>query len=491
MVTPGIDREHRALSEKVYADDSGVKPRYWIAEALADELFKDGYTVLETKQGNDLAGLEYEPLLPYATKAAEASGRKAFYLIADDYVTMDDGTGIVHLAPAFGEDDYRIGRQHELPFVQLVGLDGTLTEEVADFAGQFVKDADAGIIAKLEADGLLILAQPYEHNYPHCWRCDTPLIYYARNTWFIEMTKVRDDLLKNNQKINWLPPSVRDGRFGNFLENVVDWGLSRERYWGTPLPVWQCESCDHEHLVGSIEELKAMSPNCPDDIELHKPYIDAVHLDCPSCEGRMKRVPEVIDGWYDSGAMPFAQYHYPFENKEYFKARFPADFISEAQDQTRGGFYSLLAISTVLFDEPSYRNVIVMGLVQDEKGQKMSKHLGNVVDPMEVMGKFGADAFRWYFYANSNPWLASRFSEGAVTDYQRKFMSTLWNTLAFFTMYAGLDGYDPQDTSLPEPEYNEMDRWLRSKLQTLVQTVDKNLNGVCRPRPRSASSWSR
>lgn len=464
------------LNSNAYKPVEGVKPRYWIAEDLVEKLFEDTFTILETKTGTELAGLEYEPLLPYATALADSQGKKAFYLIADNYVTMEEGTGIVHLAPAFGEDDYRLGRQNGLPFVQLVSLDGALTEEVTDFAGQWVKDADPAIIKKLDEDGLLVLEHKYEHSYPHCWRCDTPLIYYARNTWFIEMTKLRDDLLKNNKTVNWLPASVRDGRFGHFLENVVDWGLSRERYWGTPLPVWQCGDCDHEHMIGSIAELKEMSPNCPDEIELHKPYIDEVNLNCPECDGLMQRVPEVIDGWFDSGAMPFAQYHYPFENKELFEEHFPADFISEAQDQTRGWFYSMMAIGTVLFDQSPYKNVIMMGLVQDKDGQKMSKHLGNVVDPMAIMDTYGADAFRWYFYANSNPWLPSRFSEEAVTELQRKFMSTIWNTLGFFTMYAGLDEYDPQNKNLPEPRYSQMDLWLSSRLQSLILTVDKGLS---------------
>lgn len=471
------DNEEQALplNSYAYASQNGHMPRYIIAKELADRLFEGVYTILETFTGSELVGLKYEPLFPYAIDLVTQSKKEAYKVLADDYVTLEDGTGIVHTAPAFGEDDYRVGRKHDLAFVQFVDTTGKLTEEVTDFAGMDVKAADPQILNYLEKHGLLLHAPRFEHSYPHCWRCDTPLIYYARNAWFIEMTKVRDRLLANNQLINWLPASVRDGRFGNFLENVVDWGLSRERYWGTPFPMWQCESCHHEHMIGSIEELKSMSDNCPEDIELHKPYIDQVHLTCPSCQGQMTRVPEVIDGWFDSGAMPFAQYHYPFENEAYFEERFPADFISEAQDQTRGWFYSLLAISTVIFDKPPYHNVIVMGLVQDEKGQKMSKHKGNVVDPWTVLDKYGSDAIRWYFYANSNPWLPSRYSDASVTEYQRKFMGTFWNTLAFFTMYAGLDGYSPLDESLPKPSYTQMDQWLISTLQTVIETVDSKL----------------
>lgn len=449
--------------------------QYIMAESLVEGFFGQGnYEVLEHFKGEELVGRHYEPLFTYGLEIIKKSKKDAFYVVSADYVTLEDGTGIVHIAPAFGEDDAKVGRQYNLPLVQLVEPDGTMSQDVTDFAGEWVKDADFGIMDKLEDEHLLMRRQVYEHNYPHCWRCDTPLIYYARNTWFIEMTKLRDNLVANNRTVNWIPENVREGRFGNFLENVVDWGLSRERYWGTPLPVWQCE-CGHEHCIGSIEELKAMSTDCPDDIELHKPYIDRVHVTCPACGGEMHRVAEVIDGWFDSGAMPFAQYHYPFENKEKFEENFPADFISEAQDQTRGWFYSLMAISTLLFDQSPYENVVVMGLVQDQEGRKMSKHLGNVVDPWDVLNKQGADAVRWYFYHNSQPWLPSRFSDDAVSEGQRKFMGTLWNTLAFYTLYADIDQFDPAKYTLDYSTLGVMDRWVLAKLANLTAKVDSGL----------------
>lgn len=449
--------------------------RYIMAEALLDAVFGEGcYEVLESKIGHELEGMRYEPIFPYGEKQIAAMKKDAFYLVADDYVTMSDGTGIVHIAPAFGEDDARLGRNYDLPFVQLVKPDGTMDEDVTGFGGVFCKEADAGLMDRLEENGRMLRRQSFEHNYPHCWRCDTPLIYYARNTWFIQMTKLRDNLVANNQTVNWIPENVRDGRFGNFLENVVDWGLSRERYWGTPLPVWRCE-CGYDHCIGSIEELKSMSENCPDDIELHKPYIDQVNVKCPKCGRTMKRVSEVIDCWFDSGAMPFAQYHYPFENKELFEKHFPSDFISEAQDQTRGWFYSLMAISTLLFDQSPYQNVVVMGLVQDKDGRKMSKHLGNVVDPWDVLNKQGADAIRWYFYHGSQPWLPSRFSDEAVSEGQRKFMGTLWNTLAFYTLYADIDQFDPSAYTLDYEKLSVMDRWLLAKLKDVCDKVDSGL----------------
>ncbi len=464
--------DHKDKTSACY--EAGTK--YIMAESLVEGFFGEGnYEVLERYKGEELAGMHYEPLFTYGRNQVEKAKKDAYYVVSADYVTLEDGTGIVHIAPAFGEDDAKIGRQYNLPFVQLVEPDGTMSQDVTDFAGQWVKDADFGLMDKLEEEGLLLRRQVYEHNYPHCWRCDTPLIYYARNTWFIEMTKLRDELVANNRTVNWIPENVREGRFGNFLENVVDWGLSRERYWGTPLPVWQCE-CGHEHCMGSIEELKSMSENCPDDIELHKPYIDRVQVKCPECGGLMHRVPEVIDGWFDSGAMPFAQYHYPFENKEKFEENFPAAFISEAQDQTRGWFYSLMAISTLLFEQSPYENVIVMGLVQDQDGRKMSKHLGNVVDPWDVLNKQGADAIRWYFYHNSQPWLPSRFSDESVSEGQRKFMATLWNTLAFYTLYAEIDQFDPSKYRLDYNTLGVMDRWVLAKLNTLTAKVDAGLD---------------
>ena len=391
-----------------------------------------------------------------------------------DYVTLTDGTGVVHIAPAFGEDDSQVGRRYDLPFVQLVDEKGDMTKET-DWAGTFCKDADMPILQALEDKGLLYDAPKFEHSYPHCWRCGTPLIYYARESWFIKMTAVKEDLIRNNNTINWIPKSIGKGRFGDWLENVQDWGISRNRYWGTPLNIWQCE-CGHMHSIGSIAELKEMSDNCPDDIELHRPYIDSVTIKCPECGKEMHRVPEVIDCWFDSGAMPFAQHHYPFENKDLFEQQFPADFISEAVDQTRGWFYSLLAISTLIFNKAPYKNVIVLGHVQDENGQKMSKSKGNAVDPFDALQQYGADAIRWYFYSNSAPWLPNRFHGKAVVEGQRKFMGTLWNTYAFFVLYANIDEFDATKYTLEYEKLSVMDKWLLSKLNSMVKSVDENLN---------------
>ena len=448
--------------------------KYILADALVSKVFgeEEKPVVLEKVKGESLKGLEYEPLFDYAKDIVK--DKKAYYVVCDSYVTLTDGTGIVHCAPAFGEDDARVGKDNDLPFVQLVNEEGKFLPEVTDFAGVFVKDADIDIIKKLKQENKLLKAENYEHSYPFCWRCDTPLLYYARDTWFIAMTKVRDMLVKNNNTVNWMPDNIKQGRFGNFLENVIDWGLSRERYWGTPLPIWEC-SCGHKEAIGSIEELKQKSSDCPEDIELHKPYIDNVHLNCPKCNGKMKRVTEVIDCWFDSGCMPFAQWHYPFENKEIFAENFPADFISEAIDQTRGWFYTLMAISTLLFDKAPYKNVIVLGHVQDKDGKKMSKHTGNVVDPWTVLDKQGADAVRWYFYTNSSPWLPNRFYEEAVNEGQRKFMGTLWNTYAFFVLYANIDNFNPNDYKLEYDKLAPMDKWILSRLNSLVKFVDEGL----------------
>lgn len=452
---------------------------YYIAGELAGKLFGDETEreIISSCKGKELAGMEYEPLFPYGAEQIAESGKKAFVVTYDDYVTLSDGTGIVHIAPAFGEDDSRVGKNFGLPFVQLVDTEGKMTAETEEFAGVFCKEADAGLIRKLAMEKRLIGKLPYEHSYPFCWRCDTALIYYARDTWFIEMTKLRGNLIRNNKTINWMPETIRDGRFGNFLDNVVDWGISRERYWGTPLPIWEC-GCGHRHMIGSIGELKSMSTDCPDDIELHKPYIDAVHITCSECGGRMSRVSEVIDCWFDSGSMPFAQWHYPFENKETFEDQYPANFISEAVDQTRGWFYTLLAISTLLFDNASFRNCIVLGLVLDKEGIKMSKHKGNVVDPWEVLDKQGADAVRWYFYTASAPWLPSRFSADSVIEAQRKFMGTLWNTYAFYVMYANIDNFIFNAKEFADSQANlpVIDRWLLSRLNSLVDKVDRGLD---------------
>ena len=453
---------------------------YYMANALLDKvlgsLAKDdapAYEILENFKGADLEYKEYEPLFECQKIPCEKQGKKAHFVTCDSYVTMSDGTGIVHIAPAFGEDDANVGRKYDLPFVQFVDAAGNLTEETS-FAGLFVKDADPKVLVDLDSRGLLFDAPKFEHDYPFCWRCDTPLIYYARESWFIKMTAVRDDLIRNNNTINWIPESIGTGRFGDWLKNVQDWGVSRDRYWGTPLNIWECE-CGHRHSIGSIEELKSMSDNCPEKIELHRPYIDAVTIKCPKCQKQMTRVKEVIDCWFDSGAMPFAQWHYPFENEEIFNDNFPADFISEAVDQTRGWFYSLLAISTLIFNKAPYKNVIVLGHVQDENGQKMSKSKGNAVDPFDALKEHGADAIRWYFYSNSAPWLPNRFHKAAVTEGQRKFMGTLWNTYAFFVLYANIDEFDATKYTLEKDKLGVLDKWMLSKLNTLVKEVDDNL----------------
>ena len=455
---------------------------YYMAEALLDKVLgglaneEEGvkaYEVLETYKGKDLEYKEYEPLYACAGEAAAKQNKKGHYVTCDSYVTMTDGTGIVHIAPAFGEDDSKVGKKYDLPFVQFVDGKGELTAETP-YAGVFVKKADPMVLADLDKEGKLFDAPKFEHDYPFCWRCDTPLIYYARESWFIKMTAVKDDLIRNNNTINWIPESIGKGRFGAWLENVQDWGISRNRYWGTPLNVWECE-CGCQHSIGSIAELKEMSDNCPDDIELHRPYIDAVTIKCPKCGRQMHRVPEVIDCWFDSGSMPFAQHHYPFENKDLFEQQFPAKFISEAVDQTRGWFYSLLAISTLLFNKAPYENVIVLGHVQDADGQKMSKSKGNAVDPFDALQKHGADAIRWYFYENSAPWLPNRFHDKAVTEGQRKFMGTIWNTYAFFVLYANIDDFDATKYTLEYDKLPVMDKWILSKLNTLVKTVDNNL----------------
>ena len=455
---------------------------YYMAEALLDKVLgklakeegEKAYEVLETYKGTDLEYKAYEPLFACAGEAAAKQKKKAHFVTCDNYVTMSDGTGIVHIAPAFGEDDSRIGRNYELPFVQFVDGQGNLTKETP-YAGVFVKKADPMVLTDLDKEGKLFDAPKFEHDYPHCWRCDTPLIYYARESWFIKMTAVKDDLIRNNNTINWIPESIGKGRFGDWLENVQDWGISRNRYWGTPLNIWQCE-CGHMHSIGSRQELFEMSGDeRAKTVELHRPYIDEITLKCPECGGEMQRVPEVIDCWFDSGAMPFAQHHYPFENKELFEQQFPANFISEAVDQTRGWFYSLLAESTLLFNKAPYKNVIVLGHVQDENGQKMSKSKGNAVDPFDALNKYGADAIRWYFYINSAPWLPNRFHGKAVVEGQRKFMSTLWNTYAFFVLYADIDNFDPTKYELNYDQLPVMDKWLLSRLNTTVQAVDNDL----------------
>ena len=455
---------------------------YYMAVALLDTVLgklgdeENGvkaYEVLETYKGQDLEYKEYEPLYQCAYDCAAKQNKKAFYVTCDTYVTLTDGTGVVHIAPAFGEDDAKVGRKYDMPFVQLVDEKGELGK-TTPFAGLFVKKADPEVLKDLDGRGLLFDAPKFEHSYPHCWRCDTPLIYYARESWFIKMTAVKDDLIANNNTINWIPESIGKGRFGDWLENVQDWGISRNRYWGTPLNIWECE-CGCQHSIGSIEELKSMSDNCPDEIELHRPYIDNVTIKCPKCGKEMHRVPEVIDCWFDSGSMPFAQYHYPFENQELFEKHFPADFISEAVDQTRGWFYSLLAISTLIFNKAPYKNVIVLGHVQDENGQKMSKSKGNAVDPFDALEKYGADAIRWYFYINSAPWLPNRFHGKAVTEGQRKFMGTLWNTYAFFVLYANIDEFDATKYTLEYEKLSVMDKWLLSKLNSAIKAVDEDL----------------
>ena len=462
---------------------------YYMAQALCDTVLGEGtYDVLETFVGKDLEYKEYEPLFDYAVATCEKQHKKAFYIVCDNYVTLTDGTGVVHIAPAFGEDDSKVGRKYDLPFVQLVDGKGEMTKETP-WAGMFCKKADPEVLKALRESGLLFSAPVFEHSYPHCWRCDTPLIYYARESWFIKMTAVKDDLIRNNNTINWIPESIGKGRFGDWLENVQDWGVSRNRYWGTPLNIWECE-CGCQHAIGSQAELKSMSPNYTDvvkkyakemdqeangEVELHRPFIDDVTITCPKCGKQMHRVPEVIDCWFDSGSMPFAQHHYPFENKELFEQQFPADFISEAGDQTRGWFYSLLAISTLIFNKAPYKNVIVLGHVQDENGQKMSKSKGNAVDPFDALQTYGADAIRWYFYINSAPWLPNRFHGKAVIEGQRRFMGTLWNTYAFFVLYANIDNFDATKYTLEYDKLPVMDKWLLSKLNSLIKEVDDDL----------------
>lgn len=451
-----------------YAKIEANGEKYILAEALVSSLFED-YTVLECKLGSEYEMMRYKPLFDYLDL-----GETAHYIVNDSYVTLTDGTGIVHIAPAFGEDDAKVGKKYGLPFIQMVNERGRFVEDAVDLNGVFAKEADKLIIEKLKSNGTLFKELMYEHSYPYCWRCDTPLLYYARSSWFIEMTKLRDQLLKNNASVNWMPPTIGTGRMGNFLENVIDWGISRERYWGTPLPIWICPDCGKKIVIGSKEELKKLSGR-QEDVELHKPYIDEVTIPC-ECGSVMKRTPEVIDCWYDSGSMPFAQWHYPFENKDIFDKVFPADFISEAVDQTRGWFYTLLAISTLIFDKSPFKNCIVLGHVNDKDGIKMSKHKGNVVDPWSILDKQGADAVRWYFYTGSSPWLPSRFYEDAVSEAQRKFMGTLWNTYAFYVLYADIDGYDPSKYIIKDTQLSQMDRWILSGLNTLVKTVDEGLN---------------
>jgi len=461
--------------EKVKNDDGEMVLKY-----STDATDGKAYVKLESYKGTDLEGLEYEPLYEAAETAAAKQHKKAHFIVVDDYVTMSDGTGIVHIAPAFGEDDGRVGRKYDLPFVQFVTAEGNMSDETP-FAGLFVKDADPKVLVDLDSRNLLFSAPKFEHDYPFCWRCDTPLIYYARESWFIKMTEVSDRMVANNNTVNWIPEGIGKGRFGEWLKNVQDWGLSRDRYWGTPLNVWECEGCGKRDAIGSIAELRERGKmedgsEVPEDIELHRPFVDGVVLTCPDCGKPMKRVPEVIDCWFDSGAMPFAQWHYPFENEDIFNDNFPADFISEAVDQTRGWFYSLMAISTLLFDKAPYKNVIVLGHVQDKDGQKMSKSKGNAVDPMEALNKYGADSIRWYFYTNSQPWLPNRFHEDAVLEGQRKFMGTLWNTYAFYILYAEIDQFDPTKYTLDKASLSVMDKWLLSKLNTAVKVFDENMS---------------
>ena len=456
--------------DETYVEIEADGTRYILAEALVSKFFED-YTVIEKRTGKEYEGTEYEPLFSWAQGSFR---EKAYYVVCDGYVTLTDGTGVVHIAPAFGEDDYKVGRKYRLPVVQLVNERGCFDGRCPELDGLFAKKADKRIMEMLEEKGLLFRKLPFEHSYPFCWRCDTPLLYYARSSWFIEVTKVKDRLIAANRSVNWMPETIKEGRMGNFLENVIDWGLSRDRYWGTPLPVWVCEDCGEIEVIGSKAELKEKC-GVTGEIELHRPYLDGLSCTCPKCGGRMKRTPEVIDCWFDSGSMPFAQYHYPFENKDLFEETFPADFISEAVDQTRGWFYTLLAISTILFDRAPFKNCIVLGHVNDKDGVKMSKHKGNVVDPWSVLDKQGADAVRWYFYTGSAPWIPSRFGAEAVSEVQRKFQGTLWNTYAFFALYAEIDKYDPSKFDLKQCRLSLMDKWILSKLNTLVRDVDEKL----------------
>ena len=456
--------------EETYVEIEADGARYILAEALAGNFFEE-YTVVERHTGKEYEGTEYEPLFSYAVGSFR---EKAYYVVCDGYVTLTDGTGVVHIAPAFGEDDYKVGRRYDLPVVQLVDERGCFDKRCPELDGLFAKKADKLILDMLEEKGLLFKKLAYEHSYPFCWRCDTPLLYYARSSWFIEVTKVKDRLIAANRSVNWMPETIKEGRMGNFLENVIDWGLSRDRYWGTPLPVWVCPDCGEIEVIGSKAELKEKC-GVTGEVELHRPYLDDLTCTCPKCGGKMRRTPEVIDCWFDSGSMPFAQYHYPFENKELFEETFPADFISEAVDQTRGWFYTLLAISTILFDRAPFKNCIVLGHVNDKDGIKMSKHKGNVVDPWSVLDKQGSDAVRWYFYTNSAPWIPSRFGAEAVSEVQRKFQGTLWNSYAFFTLYAEIDGYNPSEYDLKTCRLSLMDKWILSKLNTLVKDVDEKL----------------
>ncbi len=451
---------------------------YILAEDLISSVIDTDYEIVEKYLGKDLEYMEYEPLFNFAKP-----DKKAYYVVLDDYVTLTDGTGIVHIAPAFGDDDYKVSRKYDLPILKLVNSRGEMSEETP-WANTFCKKADKPILEQLKQENKLFKALDFTHSYPHCWRCNTPLIYYARESWFIDMPKVKDKLIKNNQKVNWIPETIGSGRFGDWLKNVHEWGVSRDRYWGTPLPIWEC-SCGHRHAIGSIEELKSLSNNCPDNIELHRPYIDNVTIKCSKCGGEMKRVKEVIDCWYDSGSMPFAQWHYPFENKEKFEKTFPADFISEGVDQTRGWFYTLMAISTLIFDEAPYKNVLVLGHVQDEFGQKMSKSKGNAVDPFDALKTYGADAIRWYFYSNSAPWLPNKFYGGAVTEGQRKVMGTLWNTYAFYVLYANIDNFDPTKYEFDFNKLSIMDKWLISKLNSAIKQIDENLSSYHIPEATS------
>lgn len=462
-------------AERYVKVESGDGFVYYMAEALLEKVIGSlgEYKILENYKGSDLEYKEYEPLFPEAKDTIAKQQKRGFFVTCDNYVTLTDGTGVVHIAPAFGEDDSRVGKNYNLPFVQFVNSKGEMTEETA-WPGVFCKNADPLVLNDLEKQGQLFSAPYFEHSYPHCWRCDTPLIYYARESWFIKMSAVKENLIKNNNTINWVPENIGKGRFGDWLENVQDWGISRNRYWGTPLNIWECK-CGHQQAIGSIDELKSLSSNCPENIELHRPFLDSVTIICPKCGKEMYRVPEVIDCWFDSGAMPFAQHHYPFENKELFETQFPADFICEGVDQTRGWFYSLLAISTLIFNKAPFKNVIVIGHVLDENGQKMSKSKGNSVDPFDVLKIYGADAVRWYFYINSAPWLPNRFHDKAVTEYQRKFMGTLWNTYAFFVLYGNIDNFNPAEYCLEYDNLSVMDKWLLSKLNTVVKAVDTYL----------------